>query len=110
MMKLINSSTLFETSKNASGYHVFVFVSDWCIDCHYLMTFMHHIEALYEAINFYEVKRETLIDITKQYRVDGVPSFLVFKDGTLINHYIDKRRKTFIEIKDFLDNTLKVKG
>lgn len=105
-MKLIEQEETFEFTKNKEGLHVFVFVSDWCGDCHYLMTFMHHIEALYPNLNFYEIKRETLIDTTNYYKVYGVPSFLVFKEGTLINSYIDKRRKTFLEIKDFLDSTL----
>jgi thiol-disulfide isomerase/thioredoxin len=105
-MILINEESTFDAITKKDGIHVMVFVSDWCSDCHYLMTFMHHIEALYPSLDFYEIKRETLTDTTSHYNIFGVPSFLVFKDGELINRYVNRYRKTFIEIKDFLDNTL----
>ena len=89
-----------------SQYSVIMFHSDLCGDCHYANHFMPHIEKLYNAINFYAIKRETMPKLALELNIIGVPSFLVYKDKQLVNSWIDKERKHFAEVLKFIEETI----
>ena len=52
---MINDYDSYEEALLKPGRKVMVFMSDWCPDCHYMETYLKHIESLYQSIKFYTV-------------------------------------------------------
>lgn len=84
------------------GTNVFCFITDWCGDCHYLKPSFPEIEADFPEFNFIEVDRDQYIDIARLWDIIGIPSFMVVKDGEVVDRFVSKKRKTKAEVEDFL--------
>lgn len=81
---------------------VFSFTVTWCPDCHYITPFMDSVaEDFSEGIITYEVDADELPGIKNKYDVIGIPSFVAFKGGEVIDSFISRNRKTEVEIRDF---------
>lgn len=85
-----------------TGTNVFCFVTDWCGDCRYLQPFYPEIEADFPVFQFIEVDRDHYIDIAKIWDIIGVPSFMVVKNGKVVDRFVSKKRKTKGEVEAFL--------
>lgn len=81
---------------------VIAFTVTWCPDCHYITPFMDSVaDDFSEGITTYEVDADELPAIKGKYEVFGIPSFVAFNGGEVINSFISKNRKTEVEIRDF---------
>lgn len=109
-MKKLKTLEAFEHHVLNEALCVVVFYSDWCPDCHYTDQYSERLESLYNAIPFYLVDRNDLPLLSKDLKIIGVPSFLVFKQGDVCARYVDKERKTFIQVKTFIDQAIHKKG
>ncbi len=102
-MMTINTVDDYETMLCQRG-RKFVYVkSDWCADCAYADVFWPYIETLYPHTACHVINRDTLPELTTRLRVTGVPSYLVYEDDHEVARYVDTQRKTFEQVKAFLD-------
>lgn len=99
-MQHLESEQQFENLKNEQT--VFLFTADWCQDCKIIEPELPQLEAKYTNYKFIAVDRDKFIDICVDYDIMGIPSFLVFRDGTQIGSYIGKERKSIEQIDQFL--------
>ncbi len=106
MMTNIETLKDYELMLEDNHYKVIMFISDWCPDCHYADRFWGHFETIYEGVNFYRVDREVLPNIAKDLNIFGVPSYIIYKGDRIIARYVDKYRKTFEQVKRFIDNNV----
>ena len=82
-----------------------VFSADWCPDCMVIKSILPDLEKEYgDRYNFAIVDRDDFMNIAEEYNVLGIPSFIVYKNGKVIDSFISGLRKTRQEITDFLDN------
>ncbi|MGM9902371.1 thioredoxin [Enterococcus sp. 10A9_DIV0425] len=89
------------------GNHVFFFTADWCGDCRFIKPKMPEIENDFSDWSFVEIDRDAYIDLTAEWNIFGIPSFVVIKDGKELGRLVNKDRKTKEEIEDFLTQTIK---
>ncbi|WP_088103859.1 thioredoxin family protein [Halalkalibacter urbisdiaboli] len=81
---------------------VFVFSADWCPDCKVIEPILPRIEADFPMFSFYYVDRDEFIDLCGELDVFGIPSFVVYANGSEVERFVSKDRKTQEEIEEFL--------
>jgi len=86
-----------------SGLSVVMFSADWCPDCRFIEPVLPEIEKKYAEINFFHVDRDKMLDLCQELNIFGIPSFIVYNDGTEIDRFVSKDRKTREEIEAFID-------
>ncbi|AJY76213.1 thiol-disulfide isomerase [Paenibacillus beijingensis] len=83
---------------------VVVFKTEWCPDCRFIEPFIPELTELYkERFSFFQIDRDELPDLSEEYQIMGIPSFIVFKSGEEKSRYVNKLKKTRAEIEAFLD-------
>src|SRR5690606_6999052 len=98
-----DSASLEYLKKNLPSYNLIVFIGTWCEDTHILFPNLLKIlqETGYplEQLKIYGVDRgkETKYIEHKLYRVDRVPSFLVFRNHTEIGRITEVVQKSVEE-------------
>ena len=88
--------------KIASGNYVLFFTATWCGDCRFIKPFMPEIEADFPEYTFLKIDRDENIDLCAELGIMGIPSFVVYRDGTEIDRFVDKNRKTKEQVERFL--------
>lgn len=109
-MKTIRDITNYEQLVLKDGLSLVVFYSNWCPDCHYADTFIPRLESLYPHIAFYLVDRGDIPELAKALNIYGVPSFLLYNNEEVCARYVDKHRKSFIDVQTFIETSLTKKG
>ena len=99
-IKELNKDKLADITKN--GRVVLEFSAGWCPDCRFLDPFMPEIEKDFADSKFYQIDRDGSVDIAKEMNIMGIPSFVVYQDGTEIGRLVNKDRKTKDEVESFL--------
>jgi thioredoxin-like negative regulator of GroEL len=110
-MEWIQSNDEFFTKAREEKPTVFLFTAGWCPDCRFLDPFIDEVVAEYgDRFNFYKVNRDEFGDLCETLDIMGIPSFVVYKGGQVINRFVNGKRKTRQEIEAFLDDTLAKQG
>lgn len=86
---------------------VYLFMTTWCGDCHYIKPHLPAIEAAFSDLTFVELDRDTHMDLAQEWQILGIPSLVVMEAGQEIGRFVDKNRKTKEEIIDFLKGVTK---
>ncbi|UOF92469.1 LysR substrate-binding domain-containing protein [Fodinisporobacter ferrooxydans] len=106
-MQTIQSLEQFYTEIRNAKSSVMIFSADWCPDCRYLDGFIDEISKEYEQhFQFFKVDRDQFPELCDTYDILGIPSFIVFQEGTIKGRFISKNRKTRKEVEDFLNQVL----
>ena len=63
---------------------------------------MPEIEQEFSQYRFILVDRDENIDLCAELGIMGIPSFVVYRDGTEIDRFVDKNRKTKEQVERFL--------
>lgn len=85
-----------------TGTTVLFFTADWCPDCRFIKPAMPEIEQKFSQYRFILVDRDENIDLCAELGIMGIPSFVVYRDGTEIDRFVDKDRKTKEQVERFL--------
>ncbi|WP_295728682.1 thioredoxin family protein [uncultured Limosilactobacillus sp.] len=86
----------------ASGNYVLFFTADWCPDCNFIKPAMPVIEQDFTDYTFLLVDRDENIDLAADLGIMGIPSFVVYQDGTEVGRFVNKDRKTKEQVENFL--------
>lgn len=106
-MKTISNTKEFYSIAESNEISVVYFYANWCPDCFQVKPFLPRLESDYPNITFYQMNRDDDIDLARHLEIYGIPSFLVFKNGEELGRYVDKFRKSYIQVKEFIDDTIK---
>lgn len=104
-------SSLDEFKQQIAGEQitVAVFKADWCKDCHYIEPFMPDLEKHYaDKLTFIHIDRDELPELSADYGILGIPSFIFFRKGQELTRFVSKFRKTREEIEQYIDRSLEV--
>lgn len=80
------------------------FTAGWCPDCSFIKPKLPEIEEKYSNYRWIEVDRDANIDIARDLKVMGIPSFVAFDHGKEIGRLVNKLRKTQKEVEEFIDS------
>ena len=78
----------------------------WCPDCFVSRRFMPIIVNDFEDFEFYQIEKNQNLELAAHLNIYGVPSFLVFVKGVEVGRLVNKRRKSYNEVKEFIQNTI----
>ena len=104
-MKTLASRQAYEAAIK-EGTVVVVFSARWCADCRVIEPVLPEIEEKYSQLKFFQVDRDQLIDLCQELDIFGIPSFIIYRDGTEIDRFVSKDRKTQAEIESFIDKAI----
>ena len=104
-MKTLASRQAYEAAIK-EGTVVVVFPAQWCADCRVIEPVLPEIEEKYSQLKFFQVDRDQLIDLCQELDIFGIPSFIIYRDGTEIDRFVSKDRKTQAEIESFIDKAI----
>jgi len=105
MIKLKNTED-FYAAVERNKLCIVYFYTLWCPDCFVMKPVLPRLEKEYPEIKFYFMNRDKDVQLAKHLEIYGIPSFLVFENGDEIGRYVDKKRKSYIEVKTFIDGVL----
>lgn len=100
-MQKINTVEEYQSVIDQEQTVVIKFYTTWCPDCTRLDQFIDEIVEQNKDKEWYTMDRDEFPEIGEQEAVLGIPSLLVFKNGTKIGH-LRADRKTPEEIEEFL--------
>lgn len=90
------------TLVNREGKTVFLFTADWYGDCRFLKPLLPEIEAENPDFTFVEVNRDDYMEVAKKWNIYGIPSLVVLENGQEIGRFVNRERKTKMQINKFL--------
>ncbi|MGR3741589.1 thioredoxin family protein [Companilactobacillus sp. DQM5] len=103
-MKQFNEYNENELKKVIGDDRVMLFfTATWCSDCRFIKPRMPEIEKENSNYKWIEVDRDANMDIARELRVMGIPSFVAFDNGEEIGRLVNKDRKTKEEVEAFID-------
>ncbi len=81
---------------------IFYWSTKWCPDCFVSKRFMPQLEKDFGSIEFYSIDKNANLDLAKHLNIYGVPSFLIYENNTEISRLVNKQRKTYNEVKEYI--------
>lgn len=105
-MNSIKTVEEFYKITEAKGKKLVYFYTQWCPDCFVIKPHLPRLESEYQDIEFYMMDRDVDIELARHLNIFGIPSFLVYQDGDEIGRLVNKKRKTYEEVKTFIDSVL----
>lgn len=79
----------------------------WCPDCFMMKPTLPRLEKDFSQFKFYSVNRDMDIELSRHLNIFGIPSFVIYKSGEELDRFVDKNRKSYIQVKDFISNAIK---
>lgn len=79
----------------------------FCPDCFIMKAALPRLEKDFTEYKFYSVNRDMDIELAKHLNIFGIPSFLIYKKGEELGRFVDKRRKSYLQVKEFITNVIK---
>ena len=77
-----------------------------CPDCFVSRRFMPELITDFKDFNFYKIEKNSNLELAKHLNIYGVPSFLIFVNNEEIGRFVNKKRKSYQEVKDFIIKTI----
>ncbi len=98
----INNVEEFSQIIKSEEKKVIYWHAKWCPDCFRVSSYISKLEAEFIELEFYSFDRNISVPLARHLNIFGVPSFLIYQNGNEINRFVNKNRKTYQEVKDFI--------
>lgn len=82
--------------------NAFYFTADWCGPCKKVRPIVEDINRESPSLKFQIIDADTSIDLIKKFEIKSVPTFILIKDGEVINRLTGAQTKETLE--EFLNN------
>jgi thiol-disulfide isomerase/thioredoxin len=103
-MERIQSIDQFQNLISRDQITILKYETTWCPDCKNLDRFIGDIVEEHADKEFYAIDAEQFQFIAEANDVRGIPSLLVYKNGTKIAHLHSKFAKTPAQIREYLES------
>lgn len=100
-MRQLTSQT-FDTALQENPELIVKFAADWCPDCRRIEGAYATFPEKFPAVQFAEVDTVASPDLAERFDVRGIPSFLVFRNGQLVDRLYSRDAKTVKQVEDFV--------
>lgn len=106
-MKTLKDIEEFYDAVEGNKKSIIYFYTEWCPDCYMIKPFIPKLEMDFDEYSFYSFDRDSSIELAKHLEIYGIPSFVVFRNGDEIGRMVTKFRKTYSEVRMFIEETIK---
>ena len=65
----------------SKGYVLLCFGAPWCSPCKAVAPFFNELKGKYPEIKFLKLDIDENQEIARKYKIESIPSFILFKDG-----------------------------
>lgn len=97
MVQEVNISNFDDEVLKSDKLTVVDFFANWCGPCRKLSPILEEVEEeLFEKVKFTKINTDENIETAKNYQVSGLPTLLVFKDGTVVERLVGLMPKSSI--------------
>ena len=97
MVKEITVDSFNTEVINSDKLTVVDFYATWCGPCRKLSPILEEVETeLSDRVNFAKIDTDDNIDAAKEYKVSGLPTLLVFKNGEVVERMVGLMPKSSI--------------
>lgn len=101
MIEIDSIKEFYEIVDNSDTIIVY-FYTTWCPDCLIIKPFINVLETEFKDVLFYSFNRDKSIELAKHLNIYGVPSFIIYKNGDEITRLVNKNRKSYQEVREFI--------
>ena len=105
MKKLTNLEEFYNVVETKEKVVVYWY-TNWCPDCFVIKPYIPRLEADFPHHHFVSCDRDQFIELAKHFGIYGIPSFLVFENSEEKGRLVNKLRKSYQEVKTFIESTL----
>lgn len=106
MMNKLETIEQFYEAVEKDELTIIYFYTVWCPDCFASKLYLPRLQKEYSNITFYKVNRDGLLNLSSHLGIYGIPSFLIYKNGDEIARFVSKQGKSYLEVKEFIDNSI----
>ncbi len=97
MVKHIDTKNFNEEVLNSNKLTIVDFYADWCGPCRKLAPILEEVETeLSEKVKFTKINTDENIEAAQKYQVSGLPTLLVFKNGSIVERMVGLMPKSSI--------------
>lgn len=97
MVKHIDNASFKDEVLNNNGITIVDFFADWCGPCRKLGPILEEVESeLKDKAKFVKINTDENIESAQKYQVSGLPTLLVFKNGSPIERMVGLMPKSSI--------------
>ena len=97
MVKEINTENFNNEVLSQSGVVVVDFFANWCGPCRKLGPILEEVETELSAnVKFAKINTDENLEMAKQYQVSGLPTLMIFKDGSAVERLVGLMPKSSI--------------
>lgn len=101
-MKHLNDASFDQTLQETRGTLIVKFYADWCPDCRRIQQAYAEFPARLPDLTFAEVNTQESVEVSRRFDVKGIPSFLVFRNGDLVERLYSRDAKSVRQVADFV--------
>ena len=82
--------------------NAFYFTADWCGPCKKVRPIVEDINRESPSLKFQIIDADTSLDLIKKFEIKSVPTFILIKDGEVVNRLTGAQTRETLE--EFLNN------
>lgn len=101
-MKQLNDTNFDQWLQEHSDTVIVKFYADWCPDCRRIESAYEGFPNKYADAAFAEVNTEESPELAQRFEVRGIPSFMVFRQGQLIDRLYSRDAKSVSQVEQFV--------
>lgn len=102
----VKDDNFIEEVLNFNKPTIVKFSADWCPYCRKFAPVFDKVSAEYEGkVKFIEMNVDLSLETSKEYKVNTIPTVIIFKDGEKVNEYVNPQTEEVL--KNFINGNLR---
>lgn len=85
-MKSLTDAT-FHAERTKPGFMLVDFWAVWCPPCKAMNPIVEEVAKAFPSLNVVKVNTSENPDLSTEYRIQSIPSFILFKDGEIVHQW-----------------------
>lgn len=94
MVKQINSDSFKTEVLDHKGVVFVDLYADWCGPCKMTAPIIEELSEEIESVKFVKINVDENQQLAAQYNIFSIPTFMVFKNGKVVNQFVGGRDKS----------------
>ncbi|XP_023541691.1 thioredoxin H4-like [Cucurbita pepo subsp. pepo] len=83
----------YEATKETNKLMVIDFTAAWCAPCRHMEPTIKEFAARFKDVEFIKIDVDKLADVAKEYGVEAMPTFILLKNGKVVDKVVGARRE-----------------